>query len=129
MVKSEPAQAVGKKEKEPMIQPDFAKWGQTADDLRQLALSATHVRSRERYQALYEIGRGTMNASEWAGVIQRQARTVLSWVHDYNQAGAAGVLYHHSGGRPQCLTEREQPQVVEAVLTSTPAVHELPGYG
>jgi transposase len=112
-----------------MIQPDVAKWGQTPDDLRQLAISASHERSRERYQALYEIGCGAMNASEWAGVMQRQPRTVLGWVHNYNQAGPAGVLYRHSGGRSKRLTENEQAQLIETVLTSTPAVHELPGYG
>ena len=112
-----------------MIKPDFTKWGQSLDAIRQLAIEAEHARSRERFQALYAIGTGEATASEWAQVIDRQPRTVLSWVHNYNQQGVAGVRYEHSGGRHQSLEPSEQSQLVETVLTSTPAVYELPGYG
>ena len=52
-----------------MIRPDFEKWGQKAEDIRQLSLTAAHPRSRERYQALYMIGTGQTNASQWAQTI------------------------------------------------------------
>jgi hypothetical protein len=55
-----------------MIRPDFAKWGQTADDLRRLAVEAEHMRSRERFQALYMIGTQQFNATEWAEQIGRK---------------------------------------------------------
>lgn len=112
-----------------MIKPDFAKWGQSLDEMRRLAIEAEHERSRERFQALYAIGSGETTATEWSQVIERQARTVLGWVHNYNQQGVAGVLYQHCGGRHQSLAPNQQSQLVETVLTSTPAVHELPGYG
>jgi transposase len=82
-----------------MIRPDFAKWGQSPLDIRRLSVEAEHVRSRERYQALYLIGSGQTNASQWAKQIGRNQRTVLGWVHQYNEAGPAGIEYRHSGGR------------------------------
>ena len=38
-----------------MLRVDYARWGQTLEDLRQLATSAPHRRTRERFLALYEI--------------------------------------------------------------------------
>ena len=82
-----------------MNRPDFAKWGQSPSEIRRLSLEAEHVRSRERYQALYLIGSGQTNATQWAKQIGRNQRTVLEWVRQYNEAGPAGVAYRHSGGR------------------------------
>ena len=36
-----------------MIRPDVAKWEQTTNDLRLLATESAHVRTRERFLALY----------------------------------------------------------------------------
>jgi len=82
-----------------MIRPDFAKWGQSPTEIRRLSLEAEHVRSRERYQALYQIGRGQINATQWAKEIGRNQRTVLGWVHQYNNTGPCGIEYQPSGGR------------------------------
>ena len=38
-----------------MLFIDHARWGQTPEDLRRLATSAPHRRTRERFLALYEI--------------------------------------------------------------------------
>ncbi len=46
-----------------MIRPDFAKWGQPPEEIYQLSLKAAHVRSRERFQALYMIGTQQINAT------------------------------------------------------------------
>lgn len=64
-----------------MIRPDFQTREQSAEDIRQLSLTAEHRRSRERFQALYMIGTGQTNASQWALTINRCQQTVLSWVH------------------------------------------------
>ncbi len=82
-----------------MIRPDFAKWGQTAEDVRRLSLEAAHVRSRERFQALYVIGTHQQNASEWAQVIGRQDQTVHGWVHCYNAFGPESLHYRRTGGK------------------------------
>jgi transposase len=112
-----------------MIKADFAKWGQRLDEIRQLAITTEHERSRERFQALYMIGCGAKSASEWAQEIQRQPRTVLGWLHRYNAVGPEGVQYQHSGGRSRLLNETAQAHLVETVQTGTPVMHELPGYG
>ena len=38
-----------------MLRVEYARWGQTPADLRRLAMSAPHPRTRERFLALYEI--------------------------------------------------------------------------
>ena len=38
-----------------MIRVDYARWGQTPEDLRHLALNAPHARTRERALALFDI--------------------------------------------------------------------------
>ncbi len=91
-----------------MIRPDFAKWNQNAADMRRLAVEAQHPRSRERFQALYMIGCGQRNASQWAKTIKRQKQTVLDWVHCYNEWGPNSIPYQPSGGVQPKLSEAEK---------------------
>ena len=42
-----------------VIRVDCARWGGTAEDLRHVALSAPHARTRERALALYAIAQGS----------------------------------------------------------------------
>ena len=91
-----------------MVRPDFAKWDQTAEDIRRLSIEAEHPRSRERFQALYMIGSGQENASHWAKSINRQKQTVLGWVHRYNEYGPERIHYEHTGGRQTNLSEAEK---------------------
>lgn len=86
-----------------MIRPDFAKWGQTPEEICQLALNAPHVRSRERFQALYMIGTQPINATEWAKQIGRRNQTVMDWIHKYNEQGPASLHYQRTGGRAPFL--------------------------
>jgi len=89
-----------------VLRPDFAKWNQSAEEMRRLGVEAEHKRSRERFQALYQIGTGQSNATEWAQTTNRNERTVMNWVHVYNTQGPAAVQYRHSGGRPPFLAKR-----------------------
>jgi transposase len=82
-----------------MIRPDFAKWGQSPEEIYQLSLKAAHVRTRERFAALYMIGTQRCNATEWADQIGRRNQTVMGWVHQYNQHGPQSLTYQRSGGR------------------------------
>ena len=88
-----------------MLRPDVGKWEQSLDDIRRLSIEADHGRSRERFQALYQIGSQQTNATEWAKEIGRNARTVMDWVHCYNNLGPTGLEYHHTGGRTPFLTK------------------------
>ena len=91
-----------------MIRPNFEKWQQTATEIREKSIEATHKRSRERYQALYMIGTEQYNASQWAEMINRCVQTVLKWVHDYNEQGPSALDYRHSGGRQAKMSETEK---------------------
>ena len=86
-----------------MLRPDFNKWGQTAEDMRQLSIHARHPRSRERYQALYLIGTSQTNATRWAKQIGRDDQTVMDWIHLYNAKGPEALLYKRTGGHPPFL--------------------------
>lgn len=88
-----------------MIRPDFEKWQQSPQEILKLSLEAAHKRTRERFQALYMIGTGQANASQWSQQIGRQDVTVLNWVHIYNAQGPAGLVYRHSGGRTPFLSQ------------------------
>ena len=82
-----------------MVRPDMAKWSQSLADLRQLSLEAEHIRTRERFLALYMIGREQMNASRWAAESGRADDTVIGWVHRYNRWGPEALVYRRTGGR------------------------------
>lgn len=91
-----------------MVRPDFAKWGQDAEAIRTVALTAEHPRTRERFLALYMVGTGRANASQWAQEIGRRPHTVLDWVHRYNTAGPASLYYRRSGGRPPLFAPKRR---------------------
>jgi transposase len=87
-----------------MLHVDHARWGQTPEDLRQLATSAAHQRTRERFLALYEITRESCatrvaerRVAERTG---RHPQTVMEWLHLYNERGPAALAYRRTGGRP-----------------------------
>ena len=91
-----------------MIKVEMARWGQTVEDLRRASLSEAHPRSRERFQTLYLIASGQLNATACAAHIGRQDETVLRWVHLYNRYGPDALTYRHSGGRSPLLTSNRQ---------------------
>ena len=68
-----------------MLLVDHARWGQTPEDLRRLALSAPHARTRERALALYDIAKRAC-ATAVAVRTGRHPQTVMGWVHAYNAA-------------------------------------------
>jgi hypothetical protein len=82
-----------------VLRVDHGRWNQTVADLRHLALSAAHPRSRERFLALHEIAQGSW-ASAVAERTGRRAQTVMGWLHVYNERGPEALTYQRSGGRP-----------------------------
>ena len=58
----------------------------TPADLRELAMSAPHPRSRERFLALYEITQESC-ATRIAERTHRHPQTVMEWLHLYNTGG------------------------------------------
>jgi transposase len=82
-----------------MLRVDHARWDQTPADLRCLATSAPHPRTRERFLALYEITQDSC-ATRVAGRTRRHPQTVMDWLHLYNTGGPAALTYRRTGGRP-----------------------------
>jgi Homeodomain-like domain len=82
-----------------VLHVDHQRWGQTVADLRHLALSAAHPRSRERFLALHEIAAGDC-ATTVAERTRRRAQTVMGWLHAYNKHGPEALTYQRTGGRP-----------------------------
>jgi hypothetical protein len=94
-----------------VLRVDHERWDQTRGDLRELALSAPHARSRERFLALHEIARGGC-ASEVAERTGRHPQTVMGWLHRYNEGGPEAVQYRRTGGRPP-FAQRSKPRSVQ----------------
>jgi transposase len=82
-----------------MLHVDHARWGQTPEDLRQLATGAGHQRTRERFLALYEITRESC-ATRVAARTGRHPQTVMEWLHLYNERGPEALACRRTGGRP-----------------------------
>src|SRR3712207_5619235 len=82
-----------------MLQVDWARWGQTPEDLRRLAINAPPARPRRRALALYDIAPEscTTTVAERTG---RHPPTVMGGVHAYNAQGPDALLYRRTGGRP-----------------------------
>jgi transposase len=91
-----------------MIRPDFAKWGQTPEEIYRLSLEAEHARSRERFQALYLIGTQQTNATQWAERIGRQNQTVMGWIHKYNASGPTRLHYQRTGGNAPLFHQQSE---------------------
>ena len=69
-----------------MLRVDYDRWGQTPEDLRQLATSAAHRRTRERFLALYEVTRASC-ATQVAARTSRHPQTVMEWLHASHAQG------------------------------------------
>jgi hypothetical protein len=82
-----------------VLRVDHQRWDQTVADLRHLALTAAHPRSRERFLALHEIADGGC-ATAVAERTGRRAQTVMGWLHADNEHGPKALSYQRTGGRP-----------------------------
>ena len=87
---------------------DCARWGRTPADLRHLALSAPHARTRERALALFDITQHSY-ATQVAGRTGRRAHTVLGWVHAYNAQGPDTLTFRRTGGRRPFFARTAKP--------------------
>jgi transposase len=82
-----------------MLRVDHARWDQSPEDLRSLALRAPHARTRERALALFDLAQGAC-ATQVALRTGRHPQTVMGWVHADNERGPEALAYRRTGGRP-----------------------------
>ena len=102
-----------------MLHVDYARWDQTPEDLRRLATSAAHQRTRERFLALYEITQESC-ATRVAARTRRHPQTVMEWLHLYNTRGPEALSYRRSGGRPPFALKSRPASVKSSAPPSTP---------
>ena len=102
-----------------MIRVDCARWGGSAQDLRHVALSAPHARTRERALALFDITQPRC-ATRVAG---RHPQTIMGWVHAYNAQGPGTLAFRRTGGRPP-FARRSQRRFVTP--SAPPSVRRPP---
>ena len=100
-----------------MLRVDYARWGGTAEDMRHVALSAPHARTRERALALYEITQGSC-ATRVAARTGRHPQTVMDWVHAYNERGPDALVFCRTGGRPPFARRSQQRFVMRSAPPS-----------
>src|SRR4051812_21664964 len=91
-----------------MLRVDCARWGQTPESLRHLALSAPHARTRERALALFDITQHSC-ATQVAGRTGRRAHTGMDWVHAYNAQGPDALAFRRTGGRRPFFARSAKP--------------------
>lgn len=91
-----------------MLRPDFAKWGQSAEEMLRLSIEADHPRTRERCLALYMIDSKQTNATQWAIKTERQNMTVQRWVREYNEFGMSAITFQHTGGPTPLFAQRSK---------------------
>ena len=91
-----------------VLRVDLARWGQTPEDLRHLALSAPHARTRERALALFDITQHRC-ATQVAVRTGRRAHTVMDWVHAYNAQGPDALAFRRTGGRRPLFAHSMKP--------------------
>ena len=100
-----------------MLRVDYGHWGQTPADLRHLARSARHPRSRERFLALHDIAQGSC-ATEVAERTDRRPHTVMDWLHTYNEHGPEALMYRRTGGRPPFVQRSRLPSTKQSAPLS-----------
>ncbi len=103
-----------------MLRVGYDRWGQTPEDLRQLATSAAHQRTRERFLALYEVTQASC-ATQVAARTRRHPQTVMEGLHLYNTRGPEALTFRRTGGRrPRFAPRSRRVLARSSALPSTP---------
>jgi len=100
-----------------VLRVDHERWNQTLAELRRLALTAPHARSRERFLALHDIAQGGC-ATHVAARTGRHPQTVMGCLHSYGEHGPEALLYRRTGARPPFVQTLRQPSARKSVPPS-----------
>ena len=108
-----------------MLRVDYARWDQSPQDLRALALNAPHARTRERALALFEITQGRC-ATRLAARTGRHPQTVMGWVHAYNAHGPDALAFRRTGGRRPFFARTARPNSARRSAPSSARLRHRP---
>jgi len=86
------------------------------DDLVELYRKEGNPRKKERYQALYLLCEGN-NCTEVAKILKRSRRTILNWLHAFDEGGLDGIVPTLPPGRPSRLTDEQKVVLRDDVLS------------
>lgn len=87
---------------------DLAHWQLDINGVRQLMYRAATPRERERWHAVWLLGRG-WSTNEVAEALERDVRTIGDWLADFQEHGPAGMAFDQSGGSPPSSVRRNKP--------------------
>ncbi|MHB0878932.1 MAG: helix-turn-helix domain-containing protein [Anaerolineae bacterium] len=75
------------------------RWQLDMRSVRERVYRAATARERERWHALWLLGRG-WSAVQVAEALERDAHTIGGWVADFQREGPAAMAFEQSGGSP-----------------------------
>ncbi len=87
---------------------DLAHWQLDISGVRQLMYQAPTPRERERWHAVWLLGRG-WPVTQVAEALERDVRTIGDWLADFQQYGPAGLALEQSGGSPPSSARHSKP--------------------
>ena len=86
------------------------------DELVELYKKEGNSRLKERYQALYLLLEGN-TCTKVAKILKCSRRTILNWLHAFNEGGLEGIVPKLPSGRPSRLTDKEKSLLRDDILT------------
>jgi len=86
------------------------------DGLVELYKKEENLRLKERYQALYLLCERN-NCTKVAKTLKRSRRTILNWLHAFNEGGLDAIVPTLPPGRSSRLTKEQKAKLRNDVLT------------
>ncbi len=86
----------------------FGRWQLDNRQVLERMYRAPTPRERERWHALWLLGRG-LSAAQVAEALGRDAHTVGNWLEEFRRSGPAGLAFEQTGGPPPPSTRMSRP--------------------
>lgn len=86
----------------------LTRWQLDLRAVREQAYRAPTPRERERWHALWLLGRG-WSAVQVAEALERDAHTIGDWLGDFERLGPAGLAFEQTGGAPPPSARSSRP--------------------
>jgi len=84
------------------------RWKLDVSQVRERMYQAPTPRERERWHALWLLGRG-WSAARVAEALERDPHTIGEWVAAFDRSGPAGLAFEQTGGSPPPSAQTRRP--------------------